>query len=192
MFIYSGTYNLTSSDDGINSAGDTTENCEANQGSPRNNNNNRNQPKRNLRGRVLQGQNSQCNNFHMYIYGGDIYVNAGADGLDSNGNIIISGANVEIWGARSGSDGDPIDTIGKLAISDSTVLAGGNQGMNPLHQGTDITQQYIYTTQSFNANKQISINNGNSVVRIITIPKNVGYIFYTSKDTTSNYQFSVG
>ena len=192
VYIYSGTYNVTSSDDGINSAGDTTENCEANQGGPRNNNNNRNQPQRNLRGRVLQGQSSQCNNFHMYIYGGDIYVNAGADGLDSNGNIIISGANVEIWGARSGSDGDPIDTNGKLTISDSTVLAGGNQGMNPLHQGTEITQQYIYTSQAFNANKQISINNGNSVVRTITIPKNVGYIFYTSKDTTSNYQFSVG
>ena len=190
VYIYSGTYNVIASDDGINSAGDTTENCGP-QGNPQNNNNNGNQPK-NLRGRILQTQNSQCNSFHMYIYGGDIYVNAGADGLDSNGNIIISQANLEVWGAKSGSDGDPIDKNGKLTISDSTVLAGGNQGMNPIHQGSTINQQYIYTTQSFKANKQISIKNGDTIAKTITIPKNVGYIFYTSKDTTSNYQFSEG
>ena len=189
VYIYSGTYNIISSDDGINSAGDTTENCGPQGGGQ--NNNNGNQPK-NLRGRILQTQNSQCNSFHMYIYGGEIYINAGADGLDSNGNIIISQTNIEVWGAKSGSDGDPIDKNGKLTISDSTVLAGGNQGMNPIHQGSTINQQYIYTTQSFSANKQISIKNGDTIIKTITMPKNVGYIFYTSKDTTSNYKFSEG
>ena len=188
VYIYSGTYNIIASDDGINSAGDTTENCQQ-QGGPQNNNGNR---QKNLRGRILQGQNSQCNSFHMYIYGGEIYVNAGADGLDANGDIMISGATLEVWGAKSGSDGDPIDKDGKLTISDSTVLAGGNQGMNPIHQGNTINQQYIYTTQSFSSNKEISIKNGDSVVKTITIPKNVRYVFYTSKDTTSNYQFSEG
>ena len=36
VYIYSGTYNIISSDDGINSAGDTDENCQQQQG-PKNN-----------------------------------------------------------------------------------------------------------------------------------------------------------
>ena len=90
----------------------------------------------------------------MYIFGGDIYVNAGADGLDSNGNIVISGGNIEILVAKSGSDGDPMDREGKLSISDATVLAGGNQGMTPVHQSLTIKLQYFYTTQSYSSIRQ--------------------------------------
>ena len=39
---------------------------------------------------------SKCNIFHMNIYWGNNYVNAGADGLDVNGNINISGEYLEI------------------------------------------------------------------------------------------------
>ena len=187
VYIYSGTYNIISSDDGINSAGDTD--CSQNQGGPQNNNQQR---PGNLRGRILQGVNSLCGTFHIYIYGGKIYVNAGADGLDANGDVIISGGDIEIWGAKSGSDGDPIDRNGKLTISGATVLAGGNQGMSPIQQSSTINQQYIYTTQSFTANNQVSILNGETAVKNITIPKNVAYIFYTSKDMNSNYKFSKG
>ena len=186
VYIYSGTYNIISSDDGINSAGDTDENCQQQQGP------NNNRPSRNLRGRKLQMPNSKCSSFHIYIYGGDIYVNAGHDALDANGNVVITGGNIEIWGAKTGSDGDLIDRDGMLSISDATVLAGGNQQMSSLHQSSTINQYYIYTSQSFSANKQISIKNGETIVKSITIPKNVGYIFYTSKEANSNYKFSEG
>ena len=186
VYIYSGTYNIISSDDGINSAGDTDENCQQQQGP------NNNRSFRNLRGRQLQMANLKCSTFHIYIYGGDIYVNAVADGLDANGNVVITGGNIEIWAAKTGSDGDPIDRDGTLSISGATVLAGGNQQMSSVHQSSTINQYYIYTSQSFSANKQISIKNGETVVRSITIPKNVAYIFYTSKDANSNYKFSEG
>ena len=180
--LYSGTYNIISSDDGINTAGDVD--CGENQAGGK--------TRKNLRGRMLQQTNSLCGAYHMNIYGGEIYVNAGADGLDSNGNVVISGGNIEVWGAKSGADGDPIDKVGTLSISGATVLAGGNQGMNPIQQSSTINQKYIYTTQSYSANKQISILDGEKIIRNITIPKNVGYIFYTSKDTSSNYKFSEG
>ena len=53
---------------------------------------NNGRPMRNLRKRKLQSNqmNSQCFIFHIYIYGGDIYVNTESDGLDANGNIIKS------------------------------------------------------------------------------------------------------
>ena len=151
IYLYSGTYYIISFDDGINTAGDTTENCQPDQG-PQNNNGMR--LRRNLRGRNLQLNMPLCGSFHMYIFGGDIYVNAGADGLDSNGNILISGGNIEILGAKSGSDGDPMDREGKLSISDATVLAGGNQGMTPVHQSLTIKLQYFYTIKSYSSIRQ--------------------------------------
>ena len=122
VYLYSGTYNIIASDDGINAAGDTVEECNGPGG---NNGPNGNQPwgnhprqnpnnlKRNLKNRKL----NDCYTFHIYIYGGEIYVNAEADGLDANRNIIISGGNIIVWGAKSGSDGDPIDLEGSITIS---------------------------------------------------------------------------
>ena len=87
---------------------------------------------------------------------------------------------------------DPFDREGKLTISNAIVLAGGNQGMTPVHQSSTINQKYIYATQSFSENKEISILNGNNKVKTINIPKNIQYLFYTSPDTTDNYKFSEG
>ena len=99
-FIYLYIYNIISSDDGINSAGDIDTECEP---GGENWNNDRNHPRgreggfrrteqkypKNLRGKRLVESYS----FHMYIYGGEIFVNAESDVFDANGNIVISGGN---------------------------------------------------------------------------------------------------
>lgn len=72
---------------------------------------------------------SKCNNFHMNIYRGYNYVNTGDDGFDSNGNINISGGNLEIWGAKSGSFGDFVDLEGTFTISGGKVFLVGKAGM---------------------------------------------------------------
>ena len=131
VYIYSGTYNVIASDDGINAAGDTTEQCRQGNMPGGGNNGPRRNMKRNLRGgNKRKLQQSQCSTFHIYIYGGDIYVNAGADGLDANGNIILSGGNLEIWGARSGSDGDFVDLDGTMTISGATFFGGKTREKN--------------------------------------------------------------
>ena len=220
VYIYSGTYNIIASDDGINSAGDTDDNCQngggmgpggnqggmgpggnqggmgpgGNQGGMGPGGNNE-RPMRNLRKRSLQPNqmSNQCYIFHIYIYGGDIYVNTESDGLDANGNIYIYGGNLEVWGMKSGGDGDPIDLDGTLYILGGTVLAGGSSGMNSLHQyANTIAQNFIYETNSYSANKEISIKSGDNLIKSITIPKTINYLFYTSKETDSNYKFSEG
>lgn len=183
VYIYSGTYNIIASDDGINSAGDTTGNC-ANQGGGQ-------MGPGGSRPRNLQ--QNQCFIFHIFIYGGEIYVNVESDGLDANGDITISGGNLEIWGMSSGGDGDPIDQDGTLTITGGTILAGGSQGMEPLHRSAQtISQKFIYSTETYEANKELSIKDGDNTIRTFTIPKKINYLFYTSKDTTSNYKFSEG
>jgi hypothetical protein len=197
VYIYSGTYNVYASDDGINSAGDTDTNCNpggnGNQpgGQGDNPGNNPGRPGgrnfvRNLRGRRL----AECYSFHMYIYGGEIFINAGADGLDANGNIEISGGNITVWGAASGSDGDPIDLDGTLTITGGTLLAGGNQGMTQLDRAAKNSQQYISSSSSYTTNNVVYITDGSNTIRSITIPKKIPYLYYTSPSVTSNYKFT--
>ena len=194
VYIYSGTYIIFASDDGINSAGDTDQEC-----SPGGNGNfpGRDRPGnpqnwRNPKNLQRNLKKDDCYSFHLNIYGGEIYVNAEADGLDANGNIVISGGNITVWGAKRGSDGDPIDMDGTLTISGGTLFAGGNQGMTQLdnNRQTSNTQQFITSSTSYNANQVIYILNGDNTIREITIPKDIQYLYYTSSDVDSSYKFS--
>ena len=192
IYIYSGTYNVIASDDGINSAGDTEEECGF--GPNGNNNGGRgrfwnkvNNKKRNLKKRKL----AECFSFHIYIYGGEIFVNAEADGLDANGNIEISGGNITVWGAKSGSDGDPIDIEGTLTIKGGIIFAGGNQGMTQIDRQAKNSQQYISQSGSYSSGQTIYILNGDTTIRALTVPKNIRYMYYTSPNVvSSNYKFS--
>ena len=197
VYIYSGTYTVYASDDGINSAGDTDTDCapgnNGNQpgGNGGNPGNNQGGPGgrnfgRNLRRRRL----AECNSFHMYIYGGEIFINAGADGLDANGNIEISGGNITVWGAESRSDGDPIDLDGTLTITGGTLLAGGNQAMTQLDRIAKNSQKYISSSYSYTTNNVVYINDGSNIIRSITIPKTIPYLYYTSPSVTSSYKFT--
>ena len=204
IYIYSGKYSVISSDDGINAAGDTDESCSMGGG----NMGQGGRPFRNLQfpGGNMGGQggpqggfggndsmNSKCYIFYMNIYGGEIYINCESDGLDANGNITISGGNLEIWGMKSGGDGDPIDVDGTLTITGGTILAGGSQGMEPAHKfASTISQEFIYSTNSYSANKEISIKDDDNVIRTFTVPKQINYLFYTSKETNTDYKFSDG
>ena len=195
VYLYSGTYNIIASDDGINAAGDIDEECNGPGGNngPNGNKPGGNQPrqnqnnlKRNLKNRKL----NDCYTFHIYIYGGEIYVNAEADGLDANGNIIISGGNITVWGAKSGSDGDPIDLEGSITISGGTLLAGGNQGMTQIDRQASNSQKYISSKTSYNGNQVVYIVKGGTTIREISIPKNIQYLYFTSSDVDSSYKFS--
>lgn len=199
VYIFSGTYNIISSDDGINAAGDTDANCQGggpggNGGmGPGGNGGKRPSFRRNLQNPPMNNMNSQCLIFHIYILGGNIYVNTESDGLDANGNIYIEGGNLEVWGMKTGGDGDPIDLDGNLYITGGTVLAGGSQGMKPVHNSAKtISQNFIYSTNNFQANKVITIKSGDEIIKTITIPKQINYLFFTSNDTNSNYKFSEG
>ena len=192
VYIYSGIYNVIASDDGINAAGDTTEQCRQNQqgNMPGNQQGGNMGPRRNLRGSYRKLQITQCNNFHINIYGGDIYVNAGADAIDANGNINISGGNLEIWGAKSGSDGDILDSEGTVTISGATFFGAGNAGMSNPNNWKN-SQNKIFGQYSVNTNGVIKIVSGSNTIKSYTSPKNIAYLYYTSPTADSSYQFSV-
>ena len=65
------------------------------------------------------------------ISGGNIYVNAGGDGIDSNGNIYISGGTTYVDGPTNDGNGamDYGDSDSEFVITGGTLIAVGSSGM---------------------------------------------------------------
>ncbi|MCW4002951.1 MAG: carbohydrate-binding domain-containing protein [Candidatus Bathyarchaeota archaeon] len=74
-------------------------------------------------------------NYHLFINGGYIYVNSGTDGLDSNGDIIMTGGKVIVDGPttdmESAIDHDfpPPRGYGGFKMTGGWILAVGSAGM---------------------------------------------------------------
>lgn len=65
---------------------------------------------------------------YIKITGGTLTVDAGGDGLDSNGSMTISGGTVYVSGSESGAD-SAIDYNGDAVITGGIVIAAGSAGM---------------------------------------------------------------
>lgn len=108
--IFSGTINITSNGDGINSINDEcNSNCKGN-----------------------------CN-CYIKFEGGNININSGEDGMDSKGDIFINDGKLIIFGASSG-DNQPIDKDGLLLINGGIVLAGGSPVFGGIQANTNQTE----------------------------------------------------
>lgn len=117
--IIGGNIHVVSSDDGINVAGGndgTTANGFG--GGPGGG------------GRPGRGQDSfaASGSYFLYINGGTIVVDAGGDGLDANGSIVMTDGLVLVNGPTEQMNG-ALDYDGGFAISGGTFVAVGSAGM---------------------------------------------------------------
>ena len=105
--IRDGDIDVTSTDDGINSAGgsDTLAN-----------------------GRPGQNSFASGDDCWIRISGGDIYVKAAGDGIDSNGNLYISVGMVVVEGPEDSANGT-LDYEGVAEITGGTFVGTGSSGM---------------------------------------------------------------
>lgn len=118
--VSGGKITLTASDDGINAAGGD------NGG---------------IGGGFGPDSFSADSNAKITITGGDIHVNASGDGLDSNGDLEISGGTVYVYGPTSGGDGS-LDYDGNAVVTGGTVIMAGSSGM-AMNFGSESTQGSI-------------------------------------------------
>lgn len=116
--INGGDIHVVSSDDGINVAGGNDGTTAANGfgGGPG--------------GRPGRGQDSfaASGNYFLYINGGTIVVDAGGDGLDANGSIVMTDGLVLVNGPTEQMN-SALDYDGGFAISSGTFVAVGSAGM---------------------------------------------------------------
>lgn len=107
--INGGTIHLTSSDDGINVAGGQDGSSMATA-----------RP-----GRGFFAENN--GNYHLYINGGYLFLNANGDGLDSNGSIQITDGVIIVNGPVNNGNG-ALDA-GSFFMGNGTLIAVGSSGM---------------------------------------------------------------
>lgn len=117
IVIEGGTIDITSSDDGMNSA-----NAAASDNGG--------------------GEMSNDTNCYISISGGDIKINASGDGIDSNGNLYVSGGTIYVSGPTENNNGS-LDYNGTADITGGTIVAAGSEGM--VQGFSDSSTQYSIT-----------------------------------------------
>ena len=90
---------------------------------------------------------------------------ADGDGIDSNGNLYITGGEVYVSGPESNADG-ALDYDGESSITGGILIAAGASGM-ALNMGSDSTQGTIlvsFTTQAAGTTISLSDESGNELI----------------------------
>ncbi len=79
-------------------------------------------------GTAQGGMGTYTDGASLHIAGGTFYVEAGGDGLDSNGNIQMTGGLVLVDGPENSGNG-AIDANGSISCTGGTLIAVGSAGM---------------------------------------------------------------
>ncbi len=152
--VVGGNINITASDDGLNAAGG-------------------NDQSGNETGWGMMDTNADA---YVNIAGGVLYVNAEGDGLDSNGNLYVSGGEIYVVGPRNSGNG-ALDYAIDGQISGGTFVATGMSGM-AMNFGSNSTQGSIMNTSS------ITLPAG-SVIELTDSTGNVLLNYTTEKECNS-------
>lgn len=131
----------------------------------------------------------------IIIRGGDLYIDASGDGIDSNGNLTVSGGKVVIEGSGSRGDG-AIDYNGTGLVTGGEVLALGGSDMLQSFS-TESAQSHIVVTakESIAVGTKITIKDEAGKVLYEHINKKAfSALVYSSKDLVKakNYTVQIG
>ncbi len=127
---------------------------------------------------------------HIEISGGNIYINAGGDGVDSNGSIRITGGTVVVDGPVSNGN-SALDCDGAILINGGSVIAIGSAGMIEL-PSTASEQNVISYTVSGNAGAKIEVKDSKGkVIMSHTAKKEFSNIIVSSADIETGETYTV-
>ena len=94
---------------------------------------------------------------YLRIAGGEVTVDAGGDGLDSNGDLYLEGGVIYLGGSSGGGEG-MFDYNGTSLLTGGSIFAAGNSGMMQTF-GSDSTQPYlvVYLENSYEAGTALTL-----------------------------------
>ena len=110
------------------------------------------------------------------ISGGMVTVKAGGDGIDSNGDLTISGGTVVVDGPSDGGNA-PLDYDGKGVITGGTVFVTGDSGMFQTLNDSGSTQKSLV----------VSLNSTQGAGTKVTIADSKGNVVYENTATTQAF-----
>ncbi|MGW2095364.1 carbohydrate-binding domain-containing protein [Promicromonospora sukumoe] len=128
--------------------------------------------------------------FSLVITGGDVTVDAGGDGLDSNGTLTVSGGDVTVFGPTDGGNGT-LDSAGALTVDGGTLLAVGTSSM--LQTPGDGSEGWVSATfDTLGAGTELTVvDSSGNVVAEVTLARDTQSVVLASADVTAGDTYTV-
>ncbi|MGN0382991.1 MAG: carbohydrate-binding domain-containing protein [Eubacterium sp.] len=169
IIVNNGDISVVSSDDGFNAAG-------GNDGSS-------------INGRMGQNNFEAAGDYYINISGGTIYVDADGDGVDSNGDIYISGGYTIVNGPENNGNG-AIDYAGCMEVSGGIFAASGSLGMAQA-PSTSSSQASIFanTSSVISGESTIVLKDGDNTLISFDSDKSFSSIVITTPELTVNEDY---
>lgn len=191
--VSGGTINLTASDDGINAAtgGSSDEQRMPGGQQPQE----MQMPQDGQQPQEMQAPASRSasdDDVYVKITGGTITVNAGGDGIDSNGNLYITGGTVYVAGPTSNGDG-ALDYEEEASITGGTLIAAGSSGMAQ-SMGSNSTQcsMLVNLSETIAAGSVISLKDSSGNVLISwTSPKQFSSVVISTAELAQGSTYAL-
>ncbi|MDO4631934.1 MAG: carbohydrate-binding domain-containing protein [Corynebacterium sp.] len=122
------------------------------------------------------------------IKGGTVTVRADGDGIDSNGNLTISGGTTTVIGPTSMDNGS-FDADGTFSITGGTVVGIGNGGMP---QTPTVGQGWIYQNITVSNQDQVKVtDSSNGEVLSFTADQAATALFVSTPTITEGQTYTV-
>ena len=165
-----GTYKITASDDGLNAADGNSSSSSDGKGN----------------------MNSSSTNATLNISGGNLWVDAGGDGLDSNGSINMSGGTVFVNGPTNGGNG-ALDYDASFDITGGTLVAVGAVGMAQSPSTTSAQPSVTMTFSSSQAADSVVYLTDSAGNNIVTFAPSKTYqsVIISSPDLKSGSTYTL-
>lgn len=142
---------------------------------------------------IDDGLNANLDNISsISINGGDLFINASGDGIDSNNNIEMTGGNVVLYGSKRQNDG-AIDYDGTFIISGGTIIASGTIGM--VQSTSDKSNQnsiLMFFSDTINKKSKVTLKDDkNNLILEITPIKEFETILFSSKEIKKGNRYTI-
>lgn len=196
--VSGGTINLTASDDGINAAtgGSSDEQRMPGGQQPQEMRMPGGQKPSGMdmdnKGQAPASRSASDDDVYVKITGGTITVNAGGDGIDSNGNLYITGGTVYVAGPTSNGDG-ALDYEEEASITGGTLIAAGSSGMAQ-GMGSNSTQcsMLVNLSETIAAGSVISLKDSSGNVLISwTSPKQFSSVVISTAELAQGSTYAL-
>ena len=170
ILVTGGTIDVTASDDGFNAAGGTDSSAENGRFGPD----------------AFAGDATKS----MTFEGGMVTVNAGGDGLDSNGTLTVSGGTILVSGPTDSANGI-FDSGTSFTVNGGVLLGTGSAGMLET-PGEDSAQNTLYAACSGSAGSAVEIRDADgSVLAACTAPKAFSVVVCSAPEITQGETYTI-
>lgn len=127
--------------------------------------------------------------YYINITGGDITVNAGGDGIDSNGTIAQSGGKLTVYGPE-GSGNGAIDYEKSYTLGGGTLIALGSSGMAQA-PGT-LSQPCLSVNGNAAAGSTVEVRGEDGSVILSTVtPKRCQSLIFSCEEFKSGSKYGI-